>query len=366
VKEITSDLTTFYIWAAVFVMIGFSLLFINLYVFSEWITASLKNISELMVSVSKGDLTKKAGKNAEDETALITESYNLAVTKISLLISQIKNNSFTLSEAGTQFSSIAQQVSQSVNKQASAAEEISASIEQMLATIRSNMEQAENTGKISTVSANEMGRSHKIFTETIHSVSEITAKTAIISEIARKTDMLSINAAIEAARAGRAGIGFSVVAREVRKLAEKSRIASDEIEILSKSGKAVSQKAGKKLQTMIPEIIKSAELVNNIVIASREQQSGVQAINDSMLQLTQIADENSASVEKMSASAGALSAQAEQLKQMIAVFKIGDYEKAHTKTAKKHDLKQEKNLTTENGFAIKLTSDESDSDFEKY
>jgi len=366
VKEITNNLATFYFWGGVFALIGLLIIITNSLILSEWISASFKNISDMMVSVSKGDLTKKAGKNSEDETAVMTDSYNLIVTKISLIIAQIKNNSFTLSQAGNQLASISQQLSQSVDQQASATEEISASIEQILATISSNTEQAENTGNIATKSAKEMEESHKIFTQTINSVSAITKKTAIISEIARKTDMLSINAAIEAARAGISGKGFAVVAQEVRKLAEKSRNASDEIEKLSESGKAISQMAEKKLQKMIPEIVKSAELVNNIATASREQQGGVEAINDSVLQLTTTTGVNSTSAEEMTASAEALSAQAKQLKQMISVFKISDYENPDAKTAKKTDLKQDKVQNIEKGFAIKLTNDKLDDDYEVY
>ena len=265
--------------------------------------------------------------NRKDEIGQLYKSINQININFKEIITSISETAASVLRAGNQLASTSSELSQNTNEQASSTEEISASIEQMLTTIRSNMEQAENTGKISAESANEMERSHKIFTQTIDSVSAITAKTAIISEIARKTDMLSINAAIEAARAGVSGKGFAVVAQEVRKLAEKSGIASDEIEKLSESGKAVSQTAGKKLQTMIPEIIKSAELVNNIVIASREQQRGVQVINDSILQLTQIAVENSAAVEEMSAAAEELSSQAEQLKHDISVFKNGDYEK---------------------------------------
>jgi len=134
---------------------------------------------------------------------------------------------------------------------------------------------------------------------------------------------LSINAAIEAARAGEAGKGFAVVSNEIRKLADKTKTASDKITKLSKNGQDISRIAGKALEKVIPEIIKSAELVNNIVSASREQQSGVEMINTSIQQLTETTNENSASAEEMSASAEELSAQAEQLKELISIFKIG-------------------------------------------
>ena len=114
-----------------------------------------------------------------------------------------------------------------------------------------------------------------------------------------------------------------MVAKEVRQLADKSKIASEEISELSESGQEISKKAGEKLERIIPEIMESVELVRNIVLASKEQQIGVGAINNSIQQLTEITNENSASAEEMSASAEELSAQAEQLKSLISVFKFG-------------------------------------------
>ena len=158
--------------------------------------------------------------------------------------------------------------------------------------------------------------------QTLDSVNKISNKISIISEIADKTDILSINAAIEAARAGDAGKGFAVVAQEIRKLADITQIAAKEIGELSKTNQNISQISSKQLEKVIPEIIRSAELVNDIVVGSKEQQSSIESINNAILQLTESTNENSASAEEMSASAEELSAQAEQLKELISVFKI--------------------------------------------
>ena len=164
--------------------------------------------------------------------------------------------------------------------------------------------------------------SNEIFQQTIKSVSEISEKIAIITDIAKRTDILSINAAIEGARTGEVGKGFAVVAQEIKNLANKTKIASDEINSLSQTGQEISKKAEETLAQTIPEIIKSAELVNSIVSASHEQQDEVEAINTSIQQLSTITNENSASSEEMAASAEELSSQAAELKKLISVFKV--------------------------------------------
>ncbi len=240
------------------------------------------------------------------------------------LIKKIEENSINLSQASAMLSSISEQISQNANEQASTTEQVASSMEQMLAMINSNTQNAEITGKISEKSANEIKQSNEIFIQLIKYIIEINKKTSIISDISVQTNILSLNASIEAARAGEAGRGFAVVAKEVGILAEKTKIASDEITKLSQSGQDISVIAGETLAKVIPEIIESAKLVGEIVSASREQQSGVEEINTAIQQLTEITNQNSSSAEEMASSAKELSAQAEQLKESISVFKIGN------------------------------------------
>ena len=312
------------------------------YTSKEAIPVSIKEISEygffiyeimiIMCAVFSyifTDFMNKAISGLSEKSKKI-ENQNMVMQK---MIAGIKKSSNEIAGASHQLSSISQQMSQSSNEQASTTEEISSSMEEMLATIGSNTEKANKTSEISTKSANKMQQSKEMILRTLNSVSEINEKISIISVIADKTDVLSINAAIEAARAGEAGKGFAVVAQEIRKLADKTTIASEEIGKLSKINQNVSQITSNQIEKVIPEITKSAELVNNIVSSSREQQAGVEAINASIQQLAEITNQNSSSAEEMSTSAEELSAQAEQLKEIISMFKIAGMDDAKQETA---------------------------------
>jgi methyl-accepting chemotaxis protein len=208
--------------------------------------------------------------------------------------------------------------------QASAAEEASSSIEEMAANIRQNADNALETEKIAVKAARDAEDGGEAVQSTVLAMKDIAQKTGIIEEIARQTNLLALNAAIEAARAGEHGKGFAVVAAEVRKLAERSQIAAAEISQLSASSVAVAEKAGSMLQVIVPDIRRTAELVQEISAASREQDLGASQINQAIQRLDQIIQQNASASEEIAATAEELSGQADQLQQLMADFKLDD------------------------------------------
>ena len=293
--------------------------------FPELIVASANNgiVTYLFVMVMTFILTyfftkfiNTAIKNISDKTAKI-EAQNLKMKDVA---EKVKQSAYNLSNASVQLTGISQQISQSTNEQVATTTEISSAMEQILATVRENAANAEITEDISTNSAKMIEQNKESLIKTLEAVSEISRKITVIAEIASKTDILSINAAIEAARAGDSGKGFSVVAGEIRKLADKTSLASSEIGNLSKVNIDISEATSNQLENVIPEIQRSSDLVKGIVLASREQQAGIEMITTAILQLTEITNANSISSEEMSVSAEELSSQADALNEVVSSF----------------------------------------------
>ncbi len=225
--------------------------------------------------------------------------------------------------AGSQeLSASSEELSQGATEQAAAAEEASSSMEQMAANIRQNADNAMQTEKIANKSAEDAKQGGTAVAHTVSAMKEIASKISIIEEIARQTNLLALNAAIEAARAGEHGKGFAVVAAEVRKLAERSQHAAAEISELSGSSVEIAEQAGKMLSEMVPDIQRTAELVQEISAASREQDTGAEQVNQAILQLDQVIQQNASASEEMAATSEELSSQAEQLQDTISFFKV--------------------------------------------
>ena len=309
-------------WGATFCV---SLTFVVLYSYSKTVKQPLQELTGNLLEISKGVLQVKinaALKKRFDELGTISKSTEEIVIRMKNVISNVMETSNNLMVSSNNFEMSSQQLSSGANEQASAAEEISSSIEEMAANIQKNTENAQTTEIITKGVAKNIKTLTESASGSVSQMKQIAEEVGIIQEIAFQTNILALNAAVEAARAGEAGKGFAVVAAEVRKLAEKSRIASDRIMDITSSGvRSISNVEG-QLKEINPEILKSANLVSEISAASKEQSSGAEQINQSVQQLNQVTQGNAASAEELASSAVELNKSAEQLGELIKYFKV--------------------------------------------
>ena len=267
------------------------------------ITRPLSEGVSAMNSLANGDLRVTIEVESKDETGQLLAAMKSMMEKLRGVVADVKIASDNVASGSQQLSAGAEQMSQGTTEQAASAEEASSSIEEMNATIRQNADNAQQTEKIARQSASDAGESGKAVSETVGAMKEIAARISIIEEIARQTNLLALNAAIEAARAGEHGKGFAVVASEVRKLAERSQAAAGEISKLSTTSVDVAERAGTMLAKLVPDIRKTAELVQEISAASREQASGADQINGAIQQLNQVVQQNAGAAEEMASTA---------------------------------------------------------------
>jgi methyl-accepting chemotaxis protein len=272
--------------------------------------------------IANGDLTATINLDQQDEVGDLTNSLRKMILKLQEVIGSVITASQNISSASNQMSSSAQQMSEGATEQASSVEEISSSMEEMAANIQQNTNNSKQTEKIATHAAKDIYDGNEAVNNTVNSMKTIAGKISIIGEISRQTNLLALNAAVEAARAGEHGKGFAVVAAEVRKLAERSQLAATEINDVSAKSVDVAQKSGELLKTVVPNIQKTADLVQEITASSVEQNAGADQINNAIQQLNQVVQENAATAEEMAAGSEELNAQAENLKDIVSFFRI--------------------------------------------
>ncbi len=289
---------------------------------SRSITIPLKKAVNFANEISEGNLHAHLDYNHKDEIGSLTDALNDMKANLVRIITSIKDSTEQFIAGSSQLNESALQIADGANQQAAGVEEISASMEELSANIQQNADNAAHSSRLADdviVSADKGGEA---VLETVSAIKEIAEKIAVIEEIARNTNLLALNAAIEAARAGESGKGFAVVANEVKKLAENSAAAAAEITGITGVNVAKAEHAGKIIKEMVPQIGKTAELIQEISSASHEQSSGSGQVNESILQMNNVVQGNVSVSEKMASMAEELDSQARTLLELVSFFQL--------------------------------------------
>ncbi|MCW3805219.1 methyl-accepting chemotaxis protein [Plebeiibacterium marinum] len=307
-------------------------IFLSIFITNSLLSPINKSV-KFANSVAKGDLTSTVDVDQKDEIGELAHSLRQMVKRLKEIVGDIKTGADNISGASQQLSSGAQQISSGVSEQAAAAEEVSSSMEEMAANIQQNTANAIKTMDMSGKSSNAAEQVAVASEDSMQAVRDIFAKINVVVEIAEKTDLLAINAAVEAARAGDQGRGFAVVAAEVRKLAERSQLAASEIVALAEKGLKMTEGSNEMLKSIVPDIQETSRLVEEIASASREQEAGVNQVNMAIQQLSMVTQQNASSSEEMAGSSEEMAAQAADLEGITQFFTINDSDNSWRKKA---------------------------------
>ncbi len=310
----------------------FSFIFIS-YMVQKIVKRAISELDRTSEALGQGNLMFQTKSNRNDEFGRIINSFQNIINILRGVLTKVNDTAAKVEVGSRQISSTAQQLTSGTNNAASSVEEISSSMEEMRSSIEQNTTNANEIEKIARKAADDAKTSGVAFTKTLEAMKQIAGRISIIEEISRQTNLLALNAAIEAARAGEQGKGFAVVASEVRKLAERSQIAAVDIIALSGSSLEVAEKAGIMLANLVPDIVNTAELIQEISASSRDQNSGVKQINSAINQLENVIQNNASAADGLATSSEHINSKAQELMASSQFFNTGQRNTSYNESA---------------------------------
>jgi methyl-accepting chemotaxis protein len=285
---------------------------------------SMQQMVAMAVGLAHGDLTVRVVPRSEQDA--LGKALGEAVGRLTKIVAEVRAGAASLASASALLATSSQTLAQGSMEQAEITEENARTLKEINAAVLRNTESCHKMEEEARVGALNAERSGKAVGETVDAMRRISTNVSHIEEFAHQTNMLALNAAIEAIRAGEHGKGFSVVAGEVRRLAERSKAAAREIGELAISSRAVAEESGRQLRDLVPSIRRTAELVSEVAASTREQSTAVGMMSEAMAAVERSTQGNARSAEGLAREADALAVQADALRRLTSFFRVGSLE----------------------------------------